>query len=311
MKVQHIRKTHKKTIRNQGKPRSIASILFSWFVKFVFCGILLFVFAIFAAPYVFDERLEVTRISLTTEKTLHWPVRIALITDLHGAAFGAHQEELLSKIKTEEPDFVALVGDIFGTGDTEKETEDLIQGLLADGYPIYYVSGNAEFESKRIEAIKESLVARAITVLDGHTSVYTRERYGFTDRISISGVDDPENPIENTVFQLKRAYSEVTDLDDYKILLAHRPELIDEYLKFPYDLILSGHAHGGQWRIPRLLENGFYASGQGFFPSLTGGVSRRDKTDLVISRGLSGRLSVEVPRIFNRPELVIIEIKKQ
>jgi predicted MPP superfamily phosphohydrolase len=310
MKIQHVRSTHKKTLNYRKKEKGIASILFSYFLKFLFCIILLFVFAIFAAPALFDETLEVTRYHVKTEKYLHFPLKIALITDLHGASYGEHQDELLSKIKNEEPDLVVLAGDIVDDQIPEKNSMTLLEGLREDGYPMYYVSGNHEYWSKRIEQIKSQITSLGITVLEGHTAVYTKTKDGLTDSINISGIDDPENPLENTIFQLKRAYSEIEEIEHYKILIAHRPELIKEYVQFPYDLILSGHAHGGQWRIPFLLENGFYAPNQGFFPKYTRGSSEySNNTIQVISRGLSKISSTIVPRILNRPELVIIEIE--
>jgi len=311
MKVQHIRKTHKKTLKNSKKPRSIASILFSYFVKSVFCGVLLFVFGIFAAPYVFDENPEVSVYEIATKKRLYFPVKVAVISDLHGVNFGNQQDTLLSLVKNEEPDFIVLTGDIMGDNGSDAASMTLLEGLQADGYPLYYVSGNAEYRSKRIEEIKRNIEALGITVLDGRSVLYSRVRGEFVDRILISGIDDPENPVENTTFQLKRAWSEIEELDDYKILLAHRPELVEEYLKFPYDLIISGHAHGGQWRIPGILERGFYAPDQGFFPKYTHGLIAHGEALHVISRGLSGKLTVNVPRVFNRPELVILNIREE
>ena len=94
-------------------------------------------------------------------------------------------------------------------------------------------------------------------------------------------------------------------LPGYRILLAHRPEAIDEYRQMDFDLILSGHAHGGQWRIPGWI-NGVYAPGQGFFPRYAGGVYPLDDLVMIVSRGLSN--NTWVPRIFNPPELVMIEL---
>ena len=93
----------------------------------------------------------------------------------------------------------------------------------------------------------------------------------------------------------------------YSILLSHRPEYYETYKKYGYDLVLSGHAHGGQWRIPGIL-NGLYAPHQGLFPDYAGGAYDYPGGTLVVSRGLD-RWGIKLPRIFNRPELVIIEVK--
>lgn len=93
------------------------------------------------------------------------------------------------------------------------------------------------------------------------------------------------------------------DSADFTVLLAHRPELLAKYAQFPLDLVVSGHAHGGQVRIPGVL-NGLYAPNQGWFPKLAGGAYTQDGTTLIVSRGLAVR--TRLPRIFNRPEVVLV-----
>ena len=95
-----------------------------------------------------------------------------------------------------------------------------------------------------------------------------------------------------------------------RILIAHFPEQIDEYLKGNFDIVLSGHAHGGQWRIPGLID-GVFAPGQGVFPKYTAGVYMHGDTAHIVSRGLwKPSTLIAIPRIFNRPELVFVDIKK-
>ncbi|MBQ4118259.1 MAG: metallophosphoesterase, partial [Oscillospiraceae bacterium] len=94
--------------------------------------------------------------------------------------------------------------------------------------------------------------------------------------------------------------------ESFNVLLVHRPEYIEQYAKLGFDLVLCGHAHGGQWRIPGVL-NGIYAPGQGVFPKYAGGIYEVNGTTLVVSRGLA-KESTPIPRVFNRPELVIIDI---
>jgi predicted MPP superfamily phosphohydrolase len=317
MKIKRMDDNVIRNIKNKSKNRSIFSIVFSYMLKLIFAFILITLFAIFAAPKIFNEEIEVSKYNITTDKPLLAPLKIAVIADLHGAFYGAGQEELLSKIQNENPDFVVLAGDIVDDKTPRLGSFVLLNGLTYDKYPMYYVSGNHEYWSKHIEEIKDEIKALGIKVLEGHNVVYTRlnpanpENLENVDKINISGIDDPEDPYENTVFQLKRAYSEIEEIDNYKILIAHRPELIGEYLEYPYDLIISGHAHGGQWRIPRILENGFFAPNQGFFPKYTQGQAQYGNTIHVISRGLSSKQDIDIPRIFNRPELVIIEITSE
>ena len=105
--------------------------------------------------------------------------------------------------------------------------------------------------------------------------------------------------------QLKMA-EEMVNKEYYTILLSHRPEWIETYQKYAFDLVLCGHAHGGQWRTPFLL-NGLYAPHQGLFPKYAGGRYDYATGTMIVSRGLA-RESTPVPRIFNRPELVVVEL---
>ena len=101
--------------------------------------------------------------------------------------------------------------------------------------------------------------------------------------------------------------AETTSTEIFTVLLSHRPELFEIYQKYEFDLVLSGHAHGGQWRIPGLL-NGLFAPNQGLFPKYAGGRYDYDGGTMIVSRGLA-RESTRIPRIFNRPELVIVDVK--
>jgi hypothetical protein len=128
--------------------------------------------------------------------------------------------------------------------------------------------------------------------------------------MSIGGIDDPEefiNDGEMFYKQLENIEEEEKNDDCFSILLAHRPIHIKTYLQYDFDLVLSGHEHGGQWRIPGIL-NGLYAPDEEWFPQYAGGSYTFDNGEMIVSRGLA-RESTRVPRIFNRPELVIIEVK--
>ena len=127
--------------------------------------------------------------------------------------------------------------------------------------------------------------------------------------VSICGVDDPaiDRAEGQRIFleQLDRVGAAEKD-GAFALLLAHRPEFAETYAAYEFDLTLCGHAHGGQWRIPG-IQNGLYAPDQGLFPKYAGGMYALDHMTMIVSRGLA-RESTRVPRIFNRPELVIVEI---
>lgn len=230
------------------------------------------------------------------------PIRLALVTDLHSCDYGEKQEELLEAIDAQHPDAVLLGGDIIDD-DIPREKGELFVTEVARTYPTWYVSGNHEYRTHDIDGIKAFIRSTGAAVLEGDCVSLTLE--GQT--IQICGVDDPEGVGQETMdLQLTQAAAQA-DPTLFTILLSHRPELIDQYRSYGvFDLILSGHAHGGQWRIPGLL-NGLLAPNQGFFPQYAGG--RYDFSDctFLVSRGLA-RESTSIPRLFNNPELVIIEI---
>ena len=135
--------------------------------------------------------------------------------------------------------------------------------------------------------------------------------------IAVCGVDDPYAWADSYGFteraegsfreQVSQAAAQAEE-GTYTILLAHRPELLDVYSQYDFDLVLAGHAHGGQWRIPGIL-NGLWAPNQGLFPAHAGGRYEQDGTVMIVSRGLA-RESTWVPRWYNRPELVIIDLQQ-
>jgi predicted MPP superfamily phosphohydrolase len=124
-------------------------------------------------------------------------------------------------------------------------------------------------------------------------------------RINICGIDDPSIGRFNFDRQLENAFDSV-DSNLYTILLSHRPERFQQLSEYECDLILSGHAHGGQWRIPFILD-GLIAPNQGIFPKYTSGTHTLNDTKMIVSRGLA-RESTRIPRVFNPPELVVIDI---
>ncbi|MCI8574744.1 MAG: metallophosphoesterase, partial [Oscillibacter sp.] len=159
--------------------------------------------------------------------------------------------------------------------------------------------GNHEWWSGGAERICRQMEAYGVTVLQGESVSLALNN----QTVTICGVDDPDSG--QSVKQLETVGGAV-DGSAYTVLIAHRPERFAFYQRYPFDLIVCGHAHGGQWRIPGLL-NGLYAPGQGLFPSHAGGRYDFDGGTLLVSRGLA-RESTRVPRIFNRPELVVADI---
>lgn len=246
------------------------------------------------------EELTTVRYTYETDK-LEAPLRIALVSDLHSCYYGENQRDLTDALDAEKPDAVLLGGDIFDKSLKNDNAYTFLE-YIAGRYPCYYVTGNHEYARREVVTIKKNLTALGITVLDGECA---RLNVG-SETVNICGIDDFGAVGERTArAQLKRA-SEGADEDNLTILLSHRPREAEEYLKYGFDLILCGHTHGGQWRIPGVM-NGFFVPSDGFFPKYAGGEYTLDGATMIVSRGLA-RESHPVPRIFNSPELVIIDI---
>lgn len=232
-------------------------------------------------------------------------IKIVLISDLHSTIFGENQSVLINKVKNIAPDIIVLCGDIFDDKVPIKGTQLLLSGI-EDIAPIFYVTGNHEYYTRNIQSIKDELASFGVIIL---SDTYTIIEINDT-KIVIAGIEDPakkkyETADYNQKESMEKAFRELDEIKYYKILAAHRPESIEYYKKFSFDLILSGHTHGGQVRFPPLI-NGLYAPNQGLFPKYAGGVYTHGNLTHIISRGLSVNI---IPRIFNPPELVIIMIE--
>lgn len=255
-------------------------------------------------PAAFDTRLKLQSYVLESEKIAR-PVRIALITDLHSCYYGDGQSRLIEAVNKQQPDIILLGGDICDDRIPNDNTEALLKGIAGE-YPCFYVTGNHEYWSDDINSILDLFRSYDVTILDGDS--VTLEVNG--QKINLCGISDPdmeaytdssvswEQQLENVSETYANGY--------YTILLSHRPERIGSYQNRGFDLVLSGHAHGGQWRIPGIL-NGLFAPDQGLFPKYAGGKYLFGDTTMIVSRGLA-RESTPVPRIFNRPELVVIDL---
>ncbi len=258
---------------------------------------------------VFDVRLKVKKYAIDSEK-IEENVRIALVTDLHSCKYGKEQKNLVKALDKHNPDVVLLGGDIFDDVIDDANTEIFIKAI-SEKYPCYYVTGNHEWWSGKEAFLKKMSILEENGVVILKNEVETVEING--EKINICGIDDPASyALEKgkNVPSVKERLELVESLSEngnYTLLLSHRPELFETYIQYDFDLVLSGHAHGGQWRIP-FLVNGVYAPNQGVFPEYAGGFYEENGTSMVVSRGLA-RETTRVPRIFNRPELVIIDLK--
>ena len=235
------------------------------------------------------------------------PVKIVFLSDLHNSIYGDEQDKLIQMITDETPDLILFGGDIADERSDILGTRLLLEGIH-DLAPMYLVSGNHEQWMDDTEGVFDLYRSYGVRVL---LNQQTTLQIG-DDIITLAGLLDPDaNLGQSAKENLIEALSDVEGggpigaMEGYRILLSHRPEHMPLYANYAFDLVLSGHAHGGQGRIPFIL-NGLYAPNQGFFPKYAGGLyNLTEKTTAIVSRGLSHK---KLPRIFNPPEVVIIHL---
>lgn len=247
-----------------------------------------------------NERLILRTYTVVSPK-LTAEVRLAVVTDFHSSD---NADDVVAMVASCAPDAVLMVGDMFDDDTANRPTERTLSLMrqLSALYPCYYVSGNHEAWTGEMDELYQQTEEAGVTVLRMSSGVLTVRG----QRIALCGIPDPYEMVfsgaPDTEEQIRQAMENV-DSADFTVLLAHRPELLAKYAQFPLDLVVSGHAHGGQVRIPGVL-NGLYAPNQGWFPKLAGGAYTQDGTTLIVSRGLAVR--TRLPRIFNRPEVVLV-----
>lgn len=268
-----------------------------WYYKWIIIVIIL-ILIIIGLLIACNRTLEVNEYHIDADAVDN-PIRFAVLTDLHASKYGKDMCQLIDAVEQIHPDAILMVGDIFDREEKNDNAWSLITSLT-QRYPCYYVTGNHEISNDALTQIIAQLQEYGVRVLSGTSDTILLHN----QHIRICGVDDASS--SDFMSQLHSISIEPTDAD-YHILLSHRPDLITLYAETKADLVIAGHAHGGQWRLPYIAPNGLYAPHQGWFPKYTSGLHQVDNTTLLVSRGLDKR-SVKLPRIFNRPELAVIII---
>ena len=232
--------------------------------------------------------------------------RIAHVSDLHNTEMGKDNEKLLDMLQEADPDIIAITGDIIDSRNTDIDVALQFTKDAMEIAPCYYVTGNHEARVSEYDELKEGMIELGVAVLeDVHINL---EQSGET--ISLLGVNDPSFQTDylfgdsETVMQSK-LQEIVNEEGSYTILLSHRPELFEVYTESKVDLVLSGHAHGGQFRLP--FVGGLVAPNQGLFPKYDAGLYTEENTNMIVSRGIGN--SILPFRFNNRPEVILIELK--
>ena len=233
--------------------------------------------------------------------------KIAQVSDIHCDKVGHSDLSFINKIKNFNPDMIVITGDILDSYNNNMDIAYNILSQLAIVAPCYFVSGNHEL---RLPEEYEQLINRMkklnITYLHNRKLLITKNN----ESINLVGVEDYNffknedklNHRANFIKTLEELYSP----NHFNILLSHRPEKFPIYADIKYELIFSGHAHGGQWRIP--FVGGIFSPSQGFFPKYTNGNYVLEDSTMIVSQGL-GNSSFPI-RINNRIELILATLKK-
>ncbi|MCU4729194.1 metallophosphoesterase [Bacillus cereus] len=257
--------------------------------------------------YLQNNLISITEVKITSSKipSSFKGYKILQISDLHNKKFGDNQDVLIQKIKSIDPDIIAITGDLIDSKSYDAEVSMQLIQKMVNMYPVYFVTGNHEQWSGKYNSLEKELKKYGVNVLrNEHVGIRKGEQ-----EINLLGIDDPEfvtgNRDEGNIIidEIKKAKIEMQP-DRYNVLLSHRPEFIKEYKNERLDLVLSGHAHGGQVRLPFI--GGLVAPNQGVLPKYTAGLYVEQNTSMVVSRGLGN--SIIPQRILNRPEIVVVQL---
>lgn len=232
------------------------------------------------------------------------PIKIVLVSDVHSMKYG--QNKLIKFIKKENPDMIVLAGDIFDAHKDEKYADMFLAKLPKNIYTVF-TSGNHEHKTARWETfIRVIEKYKHINVLDNKKATFNiNENF-----ICVCAISDPSRKMNDESYDYKQIICEKFNClgDGYNILLAHSPFYINDYKNGDFDLVLSGHTHGGQVRIPFVL-NGLFNRSWGFFPPYCGGKYTHENGLIhVVCRGAANN-PWWCPRVFNRREIVSIYLK--
>lgn len=272
------------------------------------CLTALIILALIAAAAAFlikDSRddLEISRYEVKSQKLPESfdGFKIVQLSDLHGAEFGEDGMGLVEKVEELEPDIIALTGD-FVTDEGDLAAVEKLAARLVKLCPVYFISGNHEFGSGLAVKVRNILERAGVKYLSNEYLTISRGE----DEILLGGVEDPLAYADMlSPDELAQKMNDAAP-DAFKILLGHRNYWMTEYPELPVDLIFCGHAHGGLIRIPGV--GGLIGTDRRLFPDFDAGEYNNGRYTLIVSRGLGN--SVSIPRVFNRPEIVCVELTR-
>lgn len=258
-----------------------------------------------AAALVADSRyrLQLTeyRLSFNNLPESFEGCRIVHISDLHGMSFGRDNSRLVELILNQQPDIIAITGDIAGDGGDLESVEALLRGI--EGLcPAYYVNGNHEWANNCVPEIETLMENYGVRCLSNEIELL----YKGDDSIVVIGAEDPNGRADMMKpWDLSLKAGELYS-GKFMLWLAHRNDYITMYKDIGTDLVLCGHAHGGIIRLP--FVGGLLSTHHTLGAEYEKGIYSSGHYLMEVSRGLGN--SVPIPRLFNRPELVVIELSR-
>ncbi len=231
--------------------------------------------------------------------------KIIQISDFHNNTSSKLTKKIVEKIKNQKPNIIVITGDLIDSTKTNVDIAiDMIKEIIEIA-PIYYVTGNHEARTNEYDNLKSQMIELGVKILENEA----QEIQLNNSTINILGINDPSFYKESDILDSKIVKNNMENIqyneDNFTILLSHRPEVFKIYVEKNIDLVFTGHAHGGQIRLPFI--GGIIAPNQGTFPEYTDGIYREKDTTMVVSRGIGNSI---IPfRVNNRPELMIVELK--
>ena len=234
--------------------------------------------------------------------------RIAQISDLHNTEFGEENEKLIEILQKAEPDMITITGDLIDSSKTDIKVAIAFAKEAVQIAPTYFITGNHEamVSAQEYADLENGLLEAGVNILHDKEIVLEKNE----EKLLLVGIDDPayaDRASDGGVSMVSETINELFTTEGYRILLSHRPEFFEQYVDTEVDLVLSGHAHGGQFRLP--FVGGLVAPGQGLFPTYDSGLYSKNKTSMVVSRGIGN--SIIPMRFNNHPEVVLIELRRE
>ena len=232
--------------------------------------------------------------------------RIAHVSDLHNTEMGKDNKKLITMLRESKPDIICITGDIIDSRHTDIEIALQFVKAAMEIAPCYYVTGNHEARVSEYDELKTGMEAVGVVILEDE-----KTEVGLVNSaITLIGVNDPSYQTDylfgDAETVMREKLSELhSDEDGFTVLLSHRPELFEVYASSGVDIVLSGHAHGGQFRLP--FVGGLVAPNQGLFPKYDAGLYTKENTNMIVSKGIGN--SILPFRFNNRPEVILIKLK--